>query len=124
MEKVLLSIVLLFSLWQTPVPSSAKDSLHQAPVPSPAKKEIKLKPEVALPIRDLQLKQTQRILVMKQIEMQYQQDQKDYQEDAKKLSDMLKDALKASGLENEKYVLNGDTLEVTEVPVAPKKEKP
>lgn len=104
-------MVLLFIL-QAPVP-----------VPAPAKAKVELKSEVALSIRNLELKQTQRLLQLKQIEEQYKQIQTEYQADGTKLSGLLQSALKDSGLDEKKYAVNGDTLEVTELPASAKKDK-
>lgn len=79
-------------------------------------KPVSLKPDVALKLRDAQYEQAKLLLQMKQLEAQYKDMQQRFNEVQAKFIAAAGTALKDSGIDETKYVLNQDTLEVTPKP--------
>lgn len=87
------------------------------------KPKPELKKEVALEIRNVQWQQAKLLFQMDQLKAQYAQLQQQSNANAAELKTKLEAAIEKSGLDAKKYDLNGDTLELTEKPPAPKPEE-
>lgn len=91
-------------------------ALAQTPKAEPAPK---LKPEIALQLRDAQYEQAKLLLQMKALEAQYADLQKKFGAEQEKFIRLAGSALKDSGIDEGKYVLDPDTLDVKVKPAPP-----
>jgi len=97
-------------------------ALAQTPPAAPVAKPSapQLKPEVALELTQLQNSLLRLSSQIQALQVQYQDTKKKFDEAQASFFTQQASALKRSGIDDTKYVLNPDSLQVTEKPEAPK----